>query len=234
MSETHTVCIDAQKLKVSTREIGRYAGGRHYKLDDRMQSLAAAVLERAKKLAKPVFTCTIHPVASIETQKGVLLESGSFVELPREEQDPSTTSLAATVCTLGPALENETQQLMQQGDLLTAMFLDAAGVVQLELLALAARNHIRHQAAECHLYAGCPFGPGYNGMPLDSQTALFEHVAAANIGVRLNESGVMLPMKSVSFWLRLTRDKRAAENHGYKCQQCEMENCLYRKMPITY
>jgi hypothetical protein len=42
---------------------------------------------------------------------------------------------------------------------------------------------------------------------------------------------VMLPMKSISFWLRVTRDEKAAEDHGYKCQKCEMQNCLYRKVP---
>jgi hypothetical protein len=68
-------------------------------------------------------------------------------------------------------------------------------------------------------------------MPLDSQSRLFEHLDAKGIGVRLNESGVMLPMKSISFWLRVTRDKKAAEDHGYKCQKCDMENCLYRKAP---
>jgi hypothetical protein len=68
-------------------------------------------------------------------------------------------------------------------------------------------------------------------MPLDSQSQLFEHVDAKGIGVQLNDNGLMLPMKSISFWLRITRDKKAAEDYGYKCRNCDMENCLYRKVP---
>jgi hypothetical protein len=68
-------------------------------------------------------------------------------------------------------------------------------------------------------------------MPLDCQSKLFEHVNAEGIGVQLNEHGVMLPMKSISFWLRITRSEKAAEDQGYKCRNCDMENCLYRKVP---
>ena len=111
------------------------------------------------------------------------------------------------------------------------VFLDAAGVAHLELLGHHARQHVKKKVSGKGLYTGCPFGPGYNGMPLDYQSQLFEHVNATGIGVKLNDSGVMLPMKSISFWLRITANKKAAEDHGYKCSKCDMENCLYRKVP---
>ncbi len=231
MIESYTIHVGTEQLAVSTHEIGRYAGGSRYKLDEKMSALASEILQKAKALAEPIFTYAVHPLVSIDSQKGCLLNSGEYIETPLEEKDPQTFSLAAVVCTLGPALEDETHRLMQSGELLTAMFLDAAGVAQLEMLAHKARRHIKIRAANDSLYTGCPFGPGYNGMPLDSQTCLFAHVNAAHIGVQLNQSGVMLPMKSISFWLRITRDKKAAEEHGYKCQKCDMESCLYRKVP---
>jgi hypothetical protein len=231
MLETGTILVDADQLTVSAQEVGRYAGGSRYKLDARMKSLATDMLEKARVLVEPVYTYVVHPAEFINPQKGLRLKSGSYIEIPEEENDPQIVSLAAVVCTLGPALEKETHQLMNNGDLLIAMFLDAAGVAKLEMLAHKARIYIKNKVADVGLFTGCPFGPGYNNMPLDSQTILFDHVDAESIGVRLNESDVMLPMKSISFWLRVTRDKKAAEDHGYKCQKCEMQNCLYRKVP---
>ncbi len=231
MLETDTIFVEADQLTVSAQEIGRYAGGSRYRLDLKMKALASDMLVKAATLVKPVFTYALHPVKSIERQNGFRLQSGSYVEVPLEENDPQTVSLAAVICTLGPELENTTQRLMQNGDLLTAMFLDAAGVAQLEMLAHKARMYIKKRGANFGLFTGCPFGPGYNNMPLDTQTNLFKHVDAENIGVRLNDSGVMLPMKSISFWLRVTQNKKAAEDHGYKCEKCAMENCLYRKVP---
>jgi hypothetical protein len=232
MLKADTIQVGADQLTVSTQEVGRYAGGSRYKLDEKMKALASEMLQKAKELAKPVFTYALHPLMSIDPQKGFQLGNGNYIEAPLEEKDLETVSLAVVVCTLGPALEDETHRLMQDGELLTAMFLDAAGVAQLEMLAHNARRHVKTQAANNGLFTGCPFGPGYNDMPLDSQNCLFAHVDAERIGVRLNQSGVMLPMKSVSFWLRVTRDKKAAEDHGYKCQKCDMENCLYRKEPF--
>jgi len=231
MLDANTILVEADQLTISTHEIGRYAGGSRYKLDEKMKVLACDMLAEAKTLVEPAFTYAVHAVASIDSQKGLQLKRGSYLEVPLEEKDPQTVSLAAVVCTLGPQLEDKTHRLMQQGELLTAMFLDAAGVAQLEKLAHNARQHIKAKVAKNGLFTGCPFGPGYNDMPLDAQTGLFDHVDAKGIGVRLNESGVMLPMKSISFWLRITRNKKAAEDHGYKCRKCDMENCLYRKVP---
>jgi hypothetical protein len=231
MVETETVSFAAEPFRISIHEIGRYAGGARYKLDSRTETLAAEVVEQAGALADPVFTYALHTVESVDRQNRIFLAGGDHVEIPEEENDPKTVSLAAVVCTLGPNLEKKTQQLMADGDLLTAMFLDAAGVAVLEMLGGRARKHIKNKAFEAGLFTGCPFGPGYNNLPLDSQKKLFKHVDAEHIGVRLNESGVMLPMKSISFWLRITGDKKTAEDHGYKCRKCEMRNCIYRKEP---
>ena len=232
MIETETIQIGIDQLRVSPGEVGRYAGGSRYKLDDRMKSLAEDMLEKARHLVKPVFTYAVHPAKSNESGVGPRLKSGIYVDVPEEEKDPQTVALAPVVCTLGPGLEDETHRLMKDGELLTAMFLDAVGVAHLELLGHGARQHVKKKVAGRGLFTGCPFGPGYNDMPLDSQSQLFEHVDAGGIGVHLNDSGVMLPMKSISFWLRITRDKKAAEDHGYKCRNCDMENCLYRKVPF--
>ena len=231
MIETETIQIGIDQLQVSAREVGRYAGGSRYRLDDKMKALVEEMLEKAKQLVKPVFTFAVHPVESNHHNKGPRLKSGGYVIVPEEEKDPQIVALAPVVCTLGPGLEDETHRLMKDGELLTAMFLDAVGVAHIELLGHDARQHVKKKVAERGLFTGCPFGPGYNDMPLDSQSQLFEYVDAKRIGVQLNDSGVMLPMKSISFWLRITRDKKAAEDHGYKCRNCHMENCLYRKVP---
>jgi hypothetical protein len=231
MIETDTIPVDADQLTVSPQEVGRYAGGSRYKLDTRMKSLATGMLEKASVLVKPAYTYVVHSAEFINPQKGLRLKTGSYIEIPEEEIDPQIVSLTAVACTLGPALEKETHRLMNNGDLLTAMFLDAAGVAKLEMLAHKARIYIKNMVAEVGLFTGCPFGPGYNNIPLDSQTVLFDHLDAESIAVQLNESSVMLPMKSISFWLRVTRDEKAAEDQGYKCQKCEMQNCLYRKVP---
>ena len=47
--------------------------------------------------------------------------------------------------------------LLLNADTLTAMFLDATGVAQLELLAHIARKNIKDKVAKVGLFTGCPF-----------------------------------------------------------------------------
>lgn len=196
-----------------------------------MERLAYRMLDYAKYIISPEVAYAIHPVTAIDSQKGACTKSGSYIELTSEEQDVSVAFLVAVVCTLGPELDKEIKNLTVQGNTLEGMFLDAAGVVLLESLGTKCRLYLKKEAEKHGLFAGCPFGPGYGKIPLDSQRELFMHVDTDALGITLNETGIMIPLKSVSFWLKWTTNFQATNNHRYKCQRCALESCLYRKIP---
>ena len=139
MIESATIQIGIDQLQVSPLEVGRYVGGSRYRLDDKMQSLAEDMLQKARQLIKAVFAYSIHPVEYNDADNRPQLKTGIQVAIPAEEKDSQIVALAAVVCTLGPDLEDETHRLMKNSELLTAMFLDAAGVAHLELLGHSAR-----------------------------------------------------------------------------------------------
>lgn len=72
------------------------------------------------------------------------------------------------------------------------------------------------------------FSPGYGDVPLSYQRPLLAYLEARRIGVRLTESCLMLPEKSVSALLAL----RPAEEGAFPlkgCEGCAMKHCAYRK-----
>jgi hypothetical protein len=231
MPETIIIHVLPESLNISIKEVGRYAGGSRYRMDADMEQLASKMLDRAKKIISPAVAYAIHPVTSMDFPKGICLDGNSYIQLPFEEQDTSVVSLTAVVCTLGARLDNKIKDLTIHRKILEGTVLDAVGVALLESLGMKGRIHLKKEAQKRGLFAGCPFGPGYGKMPLAAQSTLFKHIDSQAIGIRLNKSGVMLPLKSLSFWLRWTTNPREAENHGYKCQRCDLRNCLYRKVP---
>jgi hypothetical protein len=231
MPETIIIHVLPESLNISITDVCRYAGGSRYRMDADMKQLASKMLHRAKKIISPAVAYAIHRATPIDSSKGVWIGSSSYIKLPSEEQDTSIVSLTAVVCTLGAKLDKEIKDLTIQGNLLEGMVLDAVGVALLESLGMKGRIHLKKEAQKRGLFAGCPFGPGYGKMPLAAQSSLFKHVDTQAIGIRLNKSGMMLPLKSLSFWLRWTTNPRATEDHGYKCQRCNLSNCLYRKVP---
>ena len=97
MVETESIQIAVEQLRITPAEIGRYAGGSRYRLDEKMQPMAEDMLEKATQLVMPVFTYAVHPAEFNDLQKGPQLKSGRHVEVPEEEKDPETTALAAVV-----------------------------------------------------------------------------------------------------------------------------------------
>lgn len=212
------VKFNFKDLSVTPEDVARYAGGSHYRPDAERKRLAADILERASALVNPAFVYTTLP---LDTADPV------FLFLPYENNGAGKPFLASTICTIGPELENETSKLMAQGKALDALFLDAAGVAILEALSDEVHSHLKNEAAKKKLFAGCRFGPGYGNIPVDAQKILFESVHAYAIGVQLKESGVLSPLKSLSFWIMLTTQS-PPEGSTYKCQNCALKNCAYR------
>jgi hypothetical protein len=64
-------------------------------------------------------------------------------------------------------------------------------------------------------------------MAMTDQPLLFGQVDADRIGVRLSESGMMIPVKSLSFWVDWqTAPSPASET--YKCRRCTLKDCAFR------
>ena len=87
-------------------------------------------------------------------------------------------------------------------------------------------RRIEDAAAAEHLQTSIPLNPGMIGWPfLEGQQQLFALLDAQSIGVRLHDSGLMEPIKSVSFALGLGREMGQA---GRTCDYCAMrELCRY-------
>ncbi len=212
MNDTTLFRSESNEIRVPPDQIARYAGGARYRPDDRMGRLIDAALAQGMTLVAPAFAYALH-----DATDGPKDDSG----------EPKTLRRAAAVCTLGPALEAEVGRLNAGGDPVSGLLLDAAGVALLEALAGRAMTHLADAAQADDLYAGNRYGPGYCGMPMTDQPLLFGQVDAARIGVRLTESGMMRPVKSLSFWVDWLNAPPEASG-TYKCRRCALKDCAYR------
>ena len=149
--------------------------------------LYPAVLEEALSLVKPA---ALYALCRIEDVRyHVVFRKASH--------------LAFAVCTIGPALELEAARSSCAGESLRALLLDAIGSVAVESLARQTARIIADAAAAMGLEAGVRFSPGYGKWALEGQRELFAIADGAAIGVRLNDSCIMEPRKSVSFAVRI-------------------------------
>jgi len=216
-----------ETLSISPEQVARYAGGSSYKMNTSMREIVSTVIEHSSHLLAPAMVWAMRPVASLSSEGGLLLRDGISLRLPPHERDQHTKYLSAVICTIGPALEETCHQLTKQGNLLHAILLDGAGVALIEAVGERAYEFVSQQARKQGLFSSCRFAPGYGGMPMTEQSLLFSLVDGATIGVSLNNSMVMTPNKSISFFVRLTSEKTSS-TAILKCQSCQAIDCKFR------
>ena len=171
-------------------------------------------------------------VESIESAGRLISAAGIWVEasggdLPGSNVFDGLERVAYCVCTVGPELEEEVTRLSGEGALLRAVVLDAAGSVGAEAVAEYMDRAIQDMAAAEGLKTSCRASPGYGDWDVREQSAIFELVPGGRIGVRLSESGMMIPRKSVSFAIHIDKNPARLRSEN-SCRNCDRTDCSYK------
>lgn len=142
----------------------------------------------------------------------LLAPKGAYTIIRHEETNGNrifdkAVMVALGVVTIGPALEAEIETAFKEGDMLKGLILDAFGTDAIVQVFKQAERRIVEEALHRGLWPSKRFSPGYRGWPLEEQKFLFQEVDAGSIGVRLNDSCMMIPRKSNSFRINFYADR---------------------------
>jgi hypothetical protein len=186
---------------------------------------AQKILEALPDLLEPAAIYDVFPVRSFH-HKTIELDGGGTFEGPLAARAlAGAEKIAVAVCTIGPALEERVHQLFAD-DPVQAMALDGAGVAALREVSRVIIEEVREMAAGHGWGSGMRAQPGQEGWLIWQQRVIFEHLPADQIGVRLTDSCLMIPRKSVSFVIGMGPDMRP---DAVACDFCsKRERCPWR------
>ena len=171
-------------------------------------AVAQDTLVEARSLLEPYALYATFPVQDFHHQT-VVLEGGSTFEGPLAARAlAGATEIALAVCTIGPALEERVAALFAAGEPVRAMAWDGVGCAALRKVSEAIAARIRDEIKAQGLGSGMRAQPGQEGWDIWQQRILFDLLPVDRIGVRLTESCLMQPVKSVSFVIGLGPDMR--------------------------
>jgi hypothetical protein len=130
------------------------------------------------------------------------------------------------LCTVGEALEQRTAEISKE-DAVYGLALDGVGSAGVEALANAACALFEEEATKEECQATIPLSPGMVGWPVEQgQPQIFDLLDAGEIDVRLTESMMMIPRKSLTFVLGMGRELNSG---GRTCDYCSLkETCRYQ------
>ncbi|MDZ4164550.1 MAG: hypothetical protein U1C55_05435, partial [Smithellaceae bacterium] len=194
-------------------EVARYAGGSRYRPDEKTRKVIAEILSLASQLIRPGAVYRLHRISSLDEEGRAELAGSLRIQLPAGIGLNEKSLLGAVVITLGAALEEEVSTLNERGEIVRALYLDAAGSALLQGLDALVEGELKKEADKRGLNLVCRQGPGLNHVSLELQRDLFQLVDPAPLGVTLSEQLVIRPAKSVSFFVFLSDSPHRREKY---------------------
>jgi len=131
-----------------------------------------------------------------------------YEQMSRHPIFKDAEKVAMCICTIGPELEAEVNDLMKKNEMLKALILDALGSEAAEETAIQSDKILAKKAREMDLWPSKRFSPGYGKWNIKEQHYVFQMLPGQEIGVRLTESCMMIPRKSISFRINFYREQK--------------------------
>lgn len=133
---------------------------------------------------------------------------------------------AVLVASVGAEMDGWLHNLREGDDVVEAYVADALGSVMAEAIVACGLDRLERFVAAEGLRITNSYSPGYCGWNVAEQHALFSLLPEAFCGVRLCESGLMLPIKSVSAVVGIGP---GVERLDYGCALCRKADCYKRR-----
>jgi hypothetical protein len=221
--------IDIEAAEV-VRALSRGRRGASWMADE-----AAEALERALPLIAPVVVYDWLEVEEVAGQRVRLRQAaGRSAELrvgPNAHLMAPARRALVSVNSIGDGLDQAVRELNRKGDPLLAYLLDCVGVVALGKAADAAARMAEDEARAVGWGVGARLGPGsLVGWPTERQVEICRLLPLEANGIRLNESGLILPFKSASGMIGIGPGYEG-RTVGSVCRLCNLKESCWRRKP---
>jgi len=170
-----------------------------------------------------------QPITLAEFEQVYRGEGGNDDDTPLEHVVEDAVSLALFAVTLGEEVSQHISDFFDAGNPADGYILDQIASFAADELAQMAAGRFRTSEKPATDTAVLPYSPGYCGWNVTGQRALFAHLEPDELGISLNSSSLMHPIKSVSGVLVLAPITAHDFSPAFPCcATCTTLNCQER------
>jgi hypothetical protein len=224
-----TFQFDFKDLKITVSQIENVLG--YNEGDDRgfVIQLIEELLEESKEISNiRAQYCIFNDIKFDNESRSVAINNISFnIKKIVFGQIKKSDSLAVFLCTAGEEIGIRSRKAMKERDFLRGYVYDVIGSEIVESAADLMQDELDKSAVASGDRITNRYSPGYCGWNVSEQHKLFQLIPNNFCGIRLNESALMDPEKSVSGFIGIGKN---VKNNAYICQICDMKDCIYRKV----
>ena len=213
-------------MEINRKEVFRYLGYGRTEPDSQIKDLAESCIAELEREAVPRAVSRVYPL--ILGQDGAI-DGGCFQTVSRNlwKNLKDCTEIIVFAATLGTGADHLIRKYMQL-EMSRAVVLQAPATAMLEDYC---DELCREQQETCEkegLYLRPRFSPGYGDFPLNVQEDILSALEAGKrIGIKLTDSLLMVPTKSVTAVMGVSPKPYRCDVKG--CEACQKADCLYRR-----
>ena len=207
--------LSFEELGITAADVYEQMGYHDAQPDKATQQETAMILKEVSQWLRPQFSYFV-------VNKQPDFEMGNIIL----RQLRGSEAFALFVCTSGLEFEVYQQRLKEQGDMVRVFIADALGSVIAEKCADQMEKALQESIDKLGWKHTNRFSPGYCGWHVSQQQLLFPLFQGHTCGVKLTDSSLMIPIKSVSGIIGLGEKVRKLE---YTCGLCDFKQCYKRK-----
>jgi cobalamin-dependent methionine synthase-like protein len=195
------------------------------KVPENIRKLVAHSLKIFTKYAEPV--CIYSKITKTDFGDVISGEGNNQDPIPLQTIYPRADELFLFVLTLGEPVSEKIRELFNNNDFAEAHMLDclaslATDIAANSLIFTSSKKLIKDLVT-------LTYSPGYCGWHISGQKKLFEYLHPEKIGITLNSSFLMTPVKSVSGVLISGKKEIHRINNNFPfCAECRTKNCSER------
>lgn len=222
--------INYHDLRLSLADVCEQMGYGDATPDDDVMAEVRAVGDMAAAVARPRF-CYMLADGTLDLVRDTLTIGGTELHVERiiSRQLRGSEAFALFVATAGAEFEDLQMRLKDDDDMVRTFIADSFGSVIAERTADIMEECLQGELDGRGWRHTNRFSPGYCGWHVSEQQRLFPLFGVERpCGVRLTESSLMVPIKSVSGVIGLGPGVRKLE---YSCGLCDYKDCYKRKRP---
>ena len=204
------------QLAITLEDVYEQMGYHSVLPDEATQRETSIVIEEIRQWLRPQFCYQV-------VKEQPAFDMGKIIL----RQLRGSTAYALFVCTSGTEYEVYQQRLKEQGDMVRVYIADALGSVIAEHCADQMEVTLQENIDKLGWRHTNRFSPGYCGWHVSQQQMLFPLFEGHTCGVRLTDSSLMVPIKSVSGIIGLGPQVKHLD---YTCGLCDFQQCYKRKL----
>jgi hypothetical protein len=141
-------------------------------------------------------------------------------------QIKKSDSIAVFLCTAGEEIGIRSRKAMYEGDPLKGYIYDILGSLVVDAATDLMQDELEKSVFSSGKKITNRYSPGYCGWDVEEQHKLFQLVPDNFCGIRLTDSALMDPVKSISGIIGIGE---SVKYNPYTCSLCNMMDCTYRK-----